>query len=125
MLLSGTTGGNLGLFPAGKDRTWLASFARRILTATGQLLGAHFLLEQAVLAQSHLREMEKDQFDYNYYLGKTLSAGFLYQPNPPQRLEHHRTGKRGRPHYPPLPGRDFRLLTSNNSNVRRLSYLSY
>lgn len=54
----------------------VAGFARRILTATGQLLGAHFLLEQAVLAQSHLREMEKDHYDYNYYLGKTLSAKF-------------------------------------------------
>ena len=65
----------LGYFSQGKIDL-VATFARRILTVTGQLLGGHFLLEQAVIAQSHLREMEKDHHDYNYYLGKTLSARF-------------------------------------------------
>jgi alkylation response protein AidB-like acyl-CoA dehydrogenase len=54
----------------------VATFARRILTVTGQLLGGHCLLEQAVIAQTHLYGIDKSHHDYNYYLGKTLSARF-------------------------------------------------
>lgn len=65
-----------GYFTQGKI-SLVAIFARRILTATGQLLGAHALLEQAVLAQQHLREMKADHYDYHFYLGKVLSARFF------------------------------------------------
>jgi alkylation response protein AidB-like acyl-CoA dehydrogenase len=65
-----------GYFAQGKVGL-VAIFARRILTATGQLLGGHDQREHAVIAQQHLREMEKDHHDYHFYLGKILSARFF------------------------------------------------
>ncbi|MGE5455060.1 MAG: acyl-CoA dehydrogenase, partial [Methylocystaceae bacterium] len=55
----------------------VASFARRILTASGQLIGAHCLLEQAVIAAGHLKQINTEHHDYNFYLGKTISARFF------------------------------------------------
>lgn len=55
----------------------VATYARRILTATAQLLGSHALLEQAILAQQHLRDIDESHYDYYFYLGKVMSARFF------------------------------------------------
>lgn len=51
-------------------------YSRRILTATGQLLGAYFLLDQALISWQRLQELEESHFDYYFYLGKVISARF-------------------------------------------------
>lgn len=51
-------------------------YSRRILTATGQLFGAYYLLDQALIAQRHLQEMDESHYDYYFYLGKVMSARF-------------------------------------------------
>jgi len=61
-----------------------ASYARRILTASGQLLGAHCLLEQAVIASQHLSNIGHDHHDHYFYLGKVISARFFIRQILPQ-----------------------------------------
>ncbi|MGE5381559.1 MAG: acyl-CoA dehydrogenase [Methylocystaceae bacterium] len=61
-----------------------AGYARRILTATGQLFGSYYLLEQAVIAAGHLREIASSHYDYHFYLGKTISARFFIRQILPQ-----------------------------------------
>ncbi len=52
----------------------MAVYARRILTATAQLYCGYLLLDQAKIALKRMAELGKDHFDYNFYLGKVLSA---------------------------------------------------
>ncbi len=59
--------GNLGAFQV---------FARRILTATGQLYGGYCLLDQALIAKKRMDELGKDHYDYNFYYGKFLSTKY-------------------------------------------------
>ena len=49
-------------------------YARRILTATAQLYCGYLLLDQARIALKRMAELGKDHFDYNFYLGKVMSA---------------------------------------------------
>lgn len=49
-------------------------YARRILTATAQLYCGYLLLDQAKIALKRMAELGEDHFDYNFYLGKVMSA---------------------------------------------------
>jgi alkylation response protein AidB-like acyl-CoA dehydrogenase len=49
-------------------------YARRILTATSQLYCGYLLLDQARIALKRMAELGKDHYDYNFYLGKVMSA---------------------------------------------------
>jgi alkylation response protein AidB-like acyl-CoA dehydrogenase len=55
----------------------IPAFSRRILTASGQLLGGYYLLEQALLAQKQMDELGSEHFDYKFYLGKVISARYF------------------------------------------------
>jgi hypothetical protein len=67
-----TIGGYVG---AGKIGL-MAIYARRILTATAQLYCGYLLMDQAVVAQKRMAELGPDHYDYNFYLGKVLSARY-------------------------------------------------
>ncbi len=54
----------------------MAVYARRILTATAQLYCGYLLMEQAVIASKKIAELGPDHYDYNFYLGKVLSARY-------------------------------------------------
>ncbi len=54
----------------------MAVYARRILTATAQLYCGFLLMEQAVIASKKIAELGPDHYDYNFYLGKVLSARY-------------------------------------------------
>lgn len=49
-------------------------YARRILTATAQLYCGYLLMDQARIALKRMAELGKDHYDYNFYLGKVISA---------------------------------------------------
>jgi len=49
-------------------------YARRILTATAQLYCGYLLLDQAKIALKRMAELGEDHYDYNFYLGKVMSA---------------------------------------------------
>ncbi|MGR6836079.1 acyl-CoA dehydrogenase [Syntrophomonas erecta] len=55
----------------------IPTFARRILTATGQLYGSYCLLEQAIIAKKRLEQIDNQHFDYNFYKGKIISARYF------------------------------------------------
>ncbi|MEA1961426.1 MAG: acyl-CoA dehydrogenase [Bacillota bacterium] len=52
------------------------AYSRRILTASGQLFGAYYLLQQAVIVCNQLENMDETHYDYYFYYGKVLSARF-------------------------------------------------
>ena len=54
----------------------MAVYARRILTATAQLYCGYLLLDQALVAKKKIAELGSDHFDYNFYLGKVISARY-------------------------------------------------
>ena len=54
----------------------MAIYARRILTATAQLYCGYLLMDQAKIAKKRMAELGPDHYDYNFYLGKILSARF-------------------------------------------------
>ncbi|NPV89257.1 MAG: acyl-CoA dehydrogenase [Firmicutes bacterium] len=54
----------------------MAVFARRILTATAQLYCGYLLLDQAVIAKKKMAELGEGHYDYNFYLGKVISARY-------------------------------------------------
>lgn len=68
-----TLGGYLG---AGKIGM-IGLYATRILHATGKLLGARLLLDQALIAQQKMNELGSDHYDYAYYNGKVNTARFF------------------------------------------------
>lgn len=68
MTIGGFMGaGKIGLMPI---------YARRILTATAQLYCGYLLMDQAVIAKQQTEELAPDHYDYNFYLGKVLSARY-------------------------------------------------
>jgi len=54
----------------------MATYARRILTATAQTYCGYLLLDQAKIALARMEELGPDHYDYNYYLGKVFSARY-------------------------------------------------
>ncbi len=54
----------------------MAVYARRILTATAQLYCGYLLMEHAIIAKKQIIELGPDHYDYNFYLGKVLSARY-------------------------------------------------
>lgn len=60
------------------------SYSRRVLTSTGQLLGAYCLLDQTLLACNHLEEIDSSHYDYYFYYGKILSARYFVNNILPQ-----------------------------------------
>lgn len=66
-------GGYLG---AGKIGM-IGLYATRILHATGKLLGAKLLLDQALIAGKKMQELGPEHFDYAFYNGKVASARFF------------------------------------------------
>jgi alkylation response protein AidB-like acyl-CoA dehydrogenase len=68
MIFQYATTGKLGL---------MAVYARRILTATSQLYCGYLLMDQAVIAKRRMAELGKGHYEYNFYLGKVLSARYF------------------------------------------------
>ncbi len=66
----------IGGFFANQKYGLVPTYARRILTATGQLLGGYCLLQQGVIAQQRMDELGKDHYDYMFYYGKLLSCRY-------------------------------------------------
>lgn len=66
----------IGGFMAAKQYGLVPTYSRRILTATGQLLGGYFLLEQGLIAKKRMEELGADHYDYNFYYGKLLSCRY-------------------------------------------------
>jgi alkylation response protein AidB-like acyl-CoA dehydrogenase len=54
----------------------LPTFARRILTATGQLYGGFLLLDQALIARKRVDELGAGHYEAKFYNGKILSARY-------------------------------------------------
>ena len=54
----------------------LPLYARRILTATSMLYGAWTLLDMALIANKRAEELGADHYDYNFYIGKVMSARY-------------------------------------------------
>ncbi|MDO4540727.1 MAG: acyl-CoA dehydrogenase [Syntrophomonadaceae bacterium] len=51
-------------------------YSRRILTATAQLYAGRCILDQAVIACARAKEVGPDHYDYNFYIGKVMSAKY-------------------------------------------------
>ncbi|NLV15600.1 MAG: acyl-CoA dehydrogenase [Syntrophomonadaceae bacterium] len=66
----------MGGYMAGGQMSFFQVYARRILTATGQLYGGYCLLDQALIAKKRMDELGADHYDYNFYYGKFLSAKY-------------------------------------------------
>lgn len=66
----------IGGFFGAKQYGLMPTYARRILTATGQLLGGWCMLEQGMIAKKRMEELGKDHWDYNFYYGKLLSCQY-------------------------------------------------
>ena len=60
-----------------KQFSMLPLYARRILTATSQLYAGRCILDQALLASQKAQEVGPDHYDYNFYVGKILSAKYF------------------------------------------------
>lgn len=65
----------LGFFQSGQIGL-VPTYARRILTASGQLIGGWLLMEQALIAKKKMNELGSDHYDYNFYLGKVMSCQY-------------------------------------------------
>lgn len=68
---------SIGKYFADKRMEMMPLFARRILTATAQLYGGRCILDQAVVALQKAHEVGKEHFDYNFYVGKVMSAKYF------------------------------------------------
>lgn len=68
-----TLGGYLGAGKVGM----IGLYATRILHATGKLLGARLLLDQALVAEKKIAELGTDHYDYPFYQGKVNTAKFF------------------------------------------------
>lgn len=64
-------------YMANKQFGLVPVYSRRILTATGQLMGAYYLLDQALLAEEKMKELGEEHYDYNFYSGKVASARYF------------------------------------------------
>ncbi|HWQ74425.1 MAG TPA: acyl-CoA dehydrogenase, partial [Syntrophomonas sp.] len=67
----------IGGYFAQKDFGMLPLYARRILTATSQLYAGRCLLDQALLAARKAQEVGPEHYDYQFYIGKILSAKYF------------------------------------------------
>ncbi len=54
----------------------IPTFAKRILMASGELIGGKMLLEQALLADKKAKELGEDHYDYNFYQGKIMACRY-------------------------------------------------
>jgi len=52
----------------------IPTYSRRVLTATAELHASHLLLDQALVALKKIKELGREHHDYNFYIGKVLSA---------------------------------------------------
>jgi alkylation response protein AidB-like acyl-CoA dehydrogenase len=52
----------------------MAIYARRMLTATAQLVCGYLLLDQAKIALKRMAELGAEHYEYDFYKGKVLSA---------------------------------------------------
>ncbi|CFY01425.1 Acyl-CoA dehydrogenase/oxidase C-terminal [Syntrophomonas zehnderi OL-4] len=66
----------IGGYMGQKKVGMLPLYARRILTATSQLYAGRCILDQAVLASRKAQELGPDHYDYNFYIGKIMSAKY-------------------------------------------------
>lgn len=66
----------IGGYFANKQYGMMPLYARRILTATSQLYAGRCILDQALVALQKAKEVGKDHYDYNFYIGKVLSAKY-------------------------------------------------
>lgn len=64
-----------GYLADGKIRM-MPLYATRILQATAMIYGSKLIMEQALLADSKLKEIGEEHFDTNFYKGKIASARF-------------------------------------------------
>lgn len=60
-----------------KNIEFISVFSRRVLTATAQLFAGRCILDQAILADKKTKELGKDHFDYNFYVGKVAAARYF------------------------------------------------
>ncbi|MGE5415547.1 MAG: acyl-CoA dehydrogenase [Acidobacteriota bacterium] len=67
----------IGGYFGNKQYGMMPLYSRRILTATGQLFGGFFLMEQALIAKKRADELGAEHYDYNFYNGKVLSAKYF------------------------------------------------
>lgn len=67
----------IGGYFAKKQMEMLPLYARRILTATSQLYAGRCILDQALLASRKAQEVGPDHYDYNFYIGKIMSAKYF------------------------------------------------
>ncbi len=51
-------------------------YARRILTATSIVFGAWCILDMALIADRQAKELSPEHYDYNFYIGKVMSARY-------------------------------------------------
>jgi hypothetical protein len=58
------------------DFSMMPLYSRRILTALSQLYAGRCILDQAILADKKAKEVGPEHYDYNFYLGKVLSARY-------------------------------------------------
>jgi len=67
----------IGGYFAQKQISMMPLHARRILTATSQLYAGRCILDQALLASKKAQELGPDHYDYNFYIGKIMSAKYF------------------------------------------------
>jgi len=67
----------IGGYLSKKEFSMLPLYARRILTATSQLYAGRCILDQALVASRKAQEVGPDHYDYNFYIGKILSAKYF------------------------------------------------
>lgn len=67
----------IGGYFAKKQIGMLPLHARRILTATSQLYAGRCILDQALLASKKAQELGPEHYDYNFYVGKIMSAKYF------------------------------------------------
>lgn len=67
----------IGGYFAQKQASMMPLHARRILTATSQLYAGRCILDQALLASKKAQELGPEHYDYNFYIGKIMSAKYF------------------------------------------------
>ncbi len=67
----------IGGYMGQKKVGMLPLYARRILTATSQLYAGRCILDQALLASKKAQEVGSEHYDYNFYIGKIISAKYF------------------------------------------------
>lgn len=71
-----TTQKTIMTYMAQKKFSMLPLNSHRILTATSQLFCGRCILDQALVADKKARELGKEHFDYNFYVGKVAAARY-------------------------------------------------